>query len=132
MEAFLDAVSPEIKFPKTKSASKDLMTQIHRVAAAYRGKAGQIVREMIGLGQFEPDTRQQFVVGYLEPRRTAAKGVLRRGVDQNEFVGDLDLDVVVDALYGPIFHRMLCAHASIDEEYVTAHVTIVLRGISNT
>lgn len=130
MEAFLAAVVPTIEFPETSSARDDLMVQIHRVAAAYRSRAGRIVREMISLGQTNIETLHQFVAGYLEPRRTAAKEVLKRGMDKGEFVKDANLDVVVDALYGPIFHRTLCGHAPIDDKYVTMHVTLVLDSIS--
>ncbi len=130
MEAFLAAVAPTIEFPETLSARDDLMVQIHRVAAAYRSKTGRIVREMISLGQTNIETLQQFVAGYLEPRRTAAKEVLKRGIDRGDFEREANLDVVVDALYGPIFHRMLCGHAPIDDKYVTMHVTLVLDSIS--
>src|SRR5471030_2656543 len=80
MEAFLEDVAPSITFPVTDSARNDLLMQIHKVASIYRGKSGKIVREMIALGQFDPATMQSFVEGYLEPRRSAAKEVLMRGI----------------------------------------------------
>jgi len=130
MEAFLRAVAPTIAFPATACARDDVTAQIHKVAKAYRGKAGRIIREMIGLGQFDPETMRLFVEGYLEPRRSAAKAALQRGVDQGEFRGAVDLEIVVDALYGPIFHRLLTAHAEISAPFVDAHVKLVLDGIA--
>jgi AcrR family transcriptional regulator len=130
MEAFLGAVAPTIGFPATASARSDIMVQIHKVAKAYRGRAGRIVREMIGLGQFDPETMGAFVEGYLQPRRSAAKTVLQRGVDNGEFRQDTDLEIVVDALYGPIFHRLLTAHAAIDDKFITAHVALILDSIA--
>jgi AcrR family transcriptional regulator len=130
MEAFLGAVAPTIAFPATASARNDMTTQIHKVAKAYRGKTGRIVREMIGLGQFDPETMRLFVEGYLEPRRSVAKAVLQRGVDQGEFRAAIDLDVIVDALYGPIFHRLLTAHATIGDRFIDTHVKLVLDSIA--
>jgi AcrR family transcriptional regulator len=130
MEAFLDAVAPTIAFPETASARADILAQIHKVARAYRGKTGRIVREMIGLGQFDAETIRVFVEGYLEPRRSAAKAVLQKGIAQGEFRTSIDLDVVVDALYGPIFHRMLTGHAPISDAFIDAHVTLILNSIS--
>lgn len=132
MEAFLRAVAPTIAFPVTACARDDVTTQIHKVAKAYRGKAGRIIREMIGLGQFEPETMRLFVDGYLEPRRSAAKAALQRGIEQGEWRRAIDLDIVVDALYGPIFHRLLTAHAEIDARFIDAHVNLVLDGIGNS
>jgi AcrR family transcriptional regulator len=130
MEAFLGAVAPTIGFPATASARSDIMVQIHKVAKAYRGRAGRIVREMIGLGQFDPETMRTFVEGYLQPRRSAAKTVIQRGIDQGEFRRDIDLEVVVDSLYGPIFHRLLTSHGAIDDKFITAHVALILDSIS--
>jgi AcrR family transcriptional regulator len=130
MEAFLDAIAPTIAFPTTASARDDVLVQTCKVANAYRGKTGRIVCEMIALGQSDAETIRLFVEGYLEPRRSAAKVVLQRGIAQGEFRHGIDLDVVVDALYGPIFHRMLTTHAAIDDVFVDSLVTLILDSIS--
>jgi AcrR family transcriptional regulator len=130
MEAFLRAVAPTIAFPATASARDDIAAQIHKVAKAYRGRPGRIVREMIGLGQFDPETMRSFVEGYLEPRRSTAKAALQRGIAQHRFRDTIDLDIVVDELYGPIFHRLLTGHAEIDARFIDAHVKLVLNSIS--
>jgi AcrR family transcriptional regulator len=130
IEAFLDAVAPQIAFPESQSAIADLKTQLPKVAQIYRGKTGRVLREIIALGQSDPETKRLFVEGYLEPRRSAAKEVLRRGVAQGEFGEGLDLDAVVDALYGPIFHRMLTGHAPLSDAFVAALVEIVLDGVT--
>ena len=132
MDSFLRAVAPTIAFPTTASARDDITTQIHKVAKAYRGKTGRIVREMIGLGQFDPETMRLFVEGYLQPRRLAAKSALQRGIDHGEFRGAIDLDIIVDALYAPIFHRLLTAHAEIIASFIDAHVNRVLDSISTS
>ncbi|MEC5344950.1 TetR/AcrR family transcriptional regulator [Brenneria populi] len=129
IEAFLEYLTPIIEFPETGSAADDLLNQINKVAEAYREKPGKIIREIIALGQFDESTISYFVTGYLEPRRTAAKIVLKRGVSNNEFNNDIDIDIVVDSLYGPIFHRMLTRHAAIDEAFVDSHVKLILRAI---
>jgi AcrR family transcriptional regulator len=129
VEAFLTAVAPATAFTLGDSASKDIRAQSRRLARAYNGKTGKIVREMIGSGQFDPETMRLFDEGYLKPRRAAAKQVLQRGIAQGEFRHDIDLDAVVDALYSPIFYRLLVGHASNDEQFVTSLVDLILGGI---
>jgi AcrR family transcriptional regulator len=129
VEAFLTAVAPTTAFTMGDSASEDIRTQSRRLARAYNGKTGKIVREMIGSGQFDPETMRLFDEGYLKPRRTAAKQALQRGIAQGEFRRDIDLDAVVDALYAPIFHRLLVGHASNNEKFVKSLVDLVLAGI---
>jgi Tetracyclin repressor-like, C-terminal domain len=112
------------------AASKDILAQSRRLVRAYNGKTGKIVREMIGSGQFNPETMRLFDEGYLKPRRAAAKQVLQRGIAQGEFRHDIDLDAVVDALYAPIFHRLLVGHASNNDQFVKSLVNLVLDGIA--
>jgi hypothetical protein len=49
--------------------------------------------------------------------------MLERGIAQGELRKDIDLDVVVDALYGPVFHRMLTGHAPLSDGFVDALVS---------
>jgi hypothetical protein len=56
------------------------------LAEAYRGRTGEIFTEMIGFSQCDAEMREAFFVGYLKPRREAAKAALQRGIDQGEFL----------------------------------------------
>jgi hypothetical protein len=94
------------------------LASMRRLAKVYSGKTGQLVCEMTGSGQCDPEIIRLFSEGYLEPRRNAAKAVLRRGVAQGEFRADIDLDATLDALYGPIFHRMMIRHAPNDDSFL--------------
>jgi AcrR family transcriptional regulator len=132
VEAFLAVVAPTMVFPVSKSARRDITAQLRRVARFFEGKTGKIVREIIGSGQFDPETMRLFDEGYLKPRRVAAKQVLLRGIDQREFRKSIDLDAVVDALFAPIFNRLLIGYGTNDEDYIDSLVDVVLNGISQT
>ena len=130
MEAFLAAVSPKIAFPHTDSAVADIIAQMLRLAEAYRGTTGRIVCELIALGQADPDVLAAYLQGYMVPRRDAAKEVLARGVASGEIRADVDLDLMVDALYGPLFHRMLLRHQPLDDAFVRDSAALVFSGLA--
>jgi AcrR family transcriptional regulator len=130
MEAFLAAVSPKIAFPHTDSAVADTTTQMLRLAQAYRGTSGRVVCELIALGQADPEILAAFIEGYMTPRRDAAKEVLRRGVLSGQIRADADLDLMVDALYAPIFHRMLLRHRPLDDAFVRRIAALVFSGLA--
>ena len=130
VEAFLHAISVTLAFPVTGSARADIAEQHQRVARAYRGKTGRIVREIIGTAQFDPATSKLFFEGYLKPRRAAAREALLRGIAQKEFRPDIDLEAVIDALYAPIFHRLLLGHAKNDAAFLRFTSDLVLDGIA--
>jgi AcrR family transcriptional regulator len=130
VDAFLTVVSPQLSFNETVSASDAIRQQVRRLAAVYDGEVGKIVREMIGSAQFDSTTLALFNEGYLKPRRAAAKAALQRGIEQGEFRADLDPEHVIDALYGPIYYRLLTGASIQDEAFLFTLEAFVLDGIS--
>jgi hypothetical protein len=42
---------------------------------------------------------------------------------------DIDVEVVLDLLYGPLFFRLLIGHAALDEGFTDAVLAQALRGL---
>lgn len=129
VEAFMEAVAPSIAFRETASARADIERQMKDLAKVYRGRTGEILAEMIGFSQGDREMREALFAGYLKPRREAAKAVLQRGIDQGEFLSGLDLETLVDALYGPLIYRMLTGFPPIDNHFVNQTRLAVFDGI---
>jgi AcrR family transcriptional regulator len=130
VDAFLAVVSPQLSFNETLSASDDIRQQFRRLAAVYDGEVGKIVREIMGSAQFDCRTLALFNEGYLQPRRIAAKAALQRGIEQGEFRTDLNPEHVIDALYGPIYYRLLTGVSIREEAFLSTLEAYVLDGIS--
>ena len=66
-----------------------------------------------------------------EPRREIALEFVRRGIETGELRRGLDPDIVLDALYGPVYHRLLFPYddAPISAAYVDSLVDMVFRGL---
>ena len=54
----------------------------------------------------------------------------RRGVAAGEFRKGLDLDIVIDGFYGPIYYRLLVPYAGLSNSYIDSLAMNVLRGIA--
>ena len=129
VEAFMEVVAPSIAFRETDSARADIERQLRTLAKVYRGRTGEILAEMIGFSQCDPEMRAAFFAGYLQPRREAAKAALQRGVDEGHFLPGIDLEATVDALYGPLIYRLLTGYHPIDEAFVGQIRKAVFEGI---
>jgi hypothetical protein len=55
--------------------------------------------------------------------------VLERGVARGELRAGLDIEVAMDALYGPIYYRLLVGHQPLDEQFADQLAAHVLRGL---
>ncbi|ARJ42940.1 TetR family transcriptional regulator [Pantoea alhagi] len=129
IEAFLTQISPRIVFPVTNNPVEDLIAQLRSVVAAYIGKDGRTVQQLLALGQADEHVLKAFAEGYIEPRRQAAREALYRilGADT---VDRIDIEEVIDSIYGPIFYRLLVQHRELDEDFIERHVRIYLSGLS--
>jgi len=133
IEAFLVAIAPRLdSIPLTDSAIADLRRQVHVAAMLYRGRVGQLVRELIALGQEDSETSRALRSDFVEPRRQSALGALRRAQATGEIGPDIDIEVLSDALWGPIFHRLLVSRMPLDRGYIDKLLDLVLGGARAT
>ncbi|MEY4762389.1 MAG: hypothetical protein RLZZ200_2245 [Pseudomonadota bacterium] len=133
VEAFLVAVVPKLDALKeTTSPIADLRRQVHIAAEIYRGRPGQLIRELLALGQADSETGKLLFKDFLEPRRLAAMRTLKRARDAGEIRKDVELDVLADALWGPIFQRLLVSHMTLERAFIEKLLDFVLAGATRT
>lgn len=118
VDAFASSAEHELHFPDTGSVFKDMSLQMGQFLAILRGPRGRIVAAMLGAGQSDRDLLAAFRERFLRPRRAEAYKTLRRGIERGELPKDLDLDLVLDILYGAIYMRFLIRHDELNENYI--------------
>ncbi|ROS75498.1 TetR/AcrR family transcriptional regulator [Cellulomonas sp. PhB143] len=68
----------------------------------------------------------------IEPRIAAFKDRLRRAQDAGDLPADADLDVALDLLYGPLYHRLAFHLDMPDAGYLASLVAHVLRALASS
>lgn len=131
IEAFLVALAPRLEaVPQTDCALVDLRAHVHHAAAIYRGKAGQLLRELIALGQEDSQTSRMLRTDFVAPRYAEAIRILTRAQQSGEIDAEVDLEVLADALWGPIFHRLLVSRMPIGRQFIDKLLDLVLSGVA--
>ena len=128
-DAFMSSVIRETRFPDTGSVREDLRAQMQRLAVIFRGPRGRILRSLIGGGQSDPELIEAFRNRWLVPRRAEAIGILQRGIDRGQLPPDLDRNMLLDALYGPLYFRMLVGHGPLSTAFVDNVCDAMLGGV---
>lgn len=129
MDGFLSTVSSEVPFPHTGHAREDIRIHMHRLAEAFSGKIGRTVAALIAEGQTDPELAEALRSRWLSVRRAEAREILELGIERGELRRDLDLEVAVDVLYGPIYYRMLVGHAPLDDDFADALADHIFAGL---
>ena len=130
LDAVFSSVAAEIEYPKTKSVVAALKQQVARALALLDSHPGQILAAIIGEGQADPATLQSFNERFLLIRRAAARDLIERGKRSGEIAKGVDVELAIDLIYGPLYHRLLARHQPLNERFATDLVTWALRGLS--
>ena len=130
MDGFLSIVSSEVPFPHTGHAREDIRIHMRRLAEAFSGKIGRTVAALIAEGQSDPELAEALRSRWLSVRRAEAREILELGIERGELREDLDLEVAVDVLYGPIYYRMLVGHAPLDDDFADALADHIFAGLA--
>jgi hypothetical protein len=83
---------------------------------------------LIAAGQHDPELMEEFRARFLRRRRQDAYQTLQRGIDRGELPRGLDLDMILDLLYGGIYMRFLIRHDELSERYVDDVCSVILQG----
>lgn len=129
MDAFLSKVNPEVAFPDTGSVKEDFREQMYKIVKLMNSSRGEILATVIGCGQMDNELIEAFRENWLLPRRDDAKRIFQRGVEQGELRNDVDAEVAIDALYSPLFYRLLLKHLPLSGDFVDRLVDVVIEGL---
>src|ERR1700722_15135854 len=85
------------------------------VRLAGRRPYGRAIAALITEAQTNPEFAREYRERFLAPRRDLARAVLLRAIDRGEIPADTKMDVALDLLYGPLYHRLLHGHAPLND-----------------
>lgn len=128
VDAFASSTEEELHFPDSGSVFKDMSLQMNQWLGVLRSPRGCIVRAVLAGGQSDPELIEEFRKRFLWPRRQDAYRTLRCGIERGELPRVLDLDLVLDTLYGAMYMRFLIRHTELSERYVEEVCRTVLEG----
>src|ERR1700757_4732023 len=128
-DAFASSTTRKLRFPDTGSVFSDMSRQMRQLVKVFRSPRGRIVSAILAAGQSDKDLIEAFRERFLWPRRREAYATLRRAIQRGELRKDLDPDLLLDSLYGPIYMRFLIQHDRLTPEFVDHLCTLVLAGV---
>jgi AcrR family transcriptional regulator len=129
IDAYFHRYRETINFSDTGDVGADLTGQILLVVKTFRGRAGEVMAELLGHSQSDPALAEMWRERWLQPRRDATIVVLRRGIDRGQIRSDVSLPVLMDELYGPLYYRLLVRHEPLSDAFARELVAIALRGV---
>lgn len=120
---------PELTPADKGSLEEDLVTIVNEFADFSQNTAlGTVWPTLVGERSRNPELKAALDAA-TDRRRNPTKLVLRRAIDRGELPADLDLDLAVDMIMGPVMLRLMFEDADIGPEAFRAIVRSALKGL---
>jgi hypothetical protein len=103
---------------------------MHQMAESMSGTNGKVMACILGGGREDPETATVYKEKIVGPRRAIGMECLRLGIMTGEIRADIDVEVALDALFLPIFVRLILGTEPIDAGWVDRLTDTVLKGVA--
>jgi AcrR family transcriptional regulator len=130
LDAFLSRMQRAVETPDTGSAQKDFIEQIKSLLRFFSSPYGRIYAQFMAEGQSDLAFRDEFRERFLKARRDEIRVIWQRGVERGDIRKDIDGDIALDLIYGPIIFRLLTGHSPLNEIEAKAIVATAFRGLA--
>jgi AcrR family transcriptional regulator len=128
IEALREAVAQELPLPDTGDLYEDIRLQLRNFVKLLNGRRGRIFKAFLIAAQNDPEFAEAFQTLWRKPWRRAAKLGLERH-RRKVLRESIDLDAVLDVMYGPVYYRLLIGGNALSADYTDALTDIIVRGI---
>jgi AcrR family transcriptional regulator len=131
MHAYAARQGTRIPVPDTGDTRADLLAVYRHTCRLLRGRRyRQTIAGLIAEAQTDPELYAEFRETYIGTRRALVVSLLEKGVARGQLREGLDLPFVVDALYGPLWYRLLLRNAPLDDAFAIGMVDHTLSAIA--
>lgn len=124
-ESLLRPVAPQRQGETLRAQLQDILSQLSR--GLTESDWAPAVSSLIEAGDRDPELRQ-LVHDFLVARMEHGREALRLAIARGELRDDLDVDVSIGVLVGPIFYRRLVSREPLSEAIAAEIVDQFLRG----
>ncbi|MDF5730199.1 MAG: TetR-like C-terminal domain-containing protein [Rhizonema sp. PD38] len=79
--------------------------------------------------QIDPTIAEVFREQFIKSRIQVTRTILERGFARDELCNELNLELVIDGIYSPVWYRMLLKHTFLDNNFAEELVNFLILGI---
>ncbi len=107
LEGYFEGLNQVCATPDTGDALKDMREHVRQAYTAMAGPDGVIFASLVADGHAHPEMRKALNDELNSPRCEDMEMLLKRAMDAGQLRPDLDVPLVVDQLFGPLFSRLM-------------------------
>jgi AcrR family transcriptional regulator len=126
MDMLDEHILEDLPAPGARSAEEAIRCPVTELVRRFNGFPGKVAMEILAEGQSDPEVLQEYRDRYLAKRRAVAAEVIERSQASGEFRKDIDPQVLLDMIFGPIYYRRLVRHQKLDQRFANELVDRII------
>jgi len=91
---------------------------------------GRVIAALLTEAQTDPVFAAAYRERFVQPRREQGRVIFQRAMERGEIPASTNVEVALDLLYGPMYHRLLHGHAPLNDRFVREVIDMTLGGIA--
>lgn len=129
LDALVQGTMRATPFDRSDDVKGDVERHLRSVIKLFNSPTGHLIRELLGEMASDEEVAEEFRNRFWGPRRDLSRARLERGVELGQVRDDVDLDLVLDAVYGPLWTRLVIGHQPMRASDAAAIVEVVWGGL---
>ncbi|WP_083508773.1 TetR/AcrR family transcriptional regulator [Arthrobacter alpinus] len=132
LDGYFHAVEERLAFPDTGDIRADLTHQLRSFGKLMTTSlGGRALLELIGQSQTDKDLALAFRQKYSSQRRRLAGERLQRAQNMSQIRADVDVQILVDQLWGAAYHRLLIPDEPVTDTFINGLVSNLFDGVGH-
>lgn len=128
MDAILSQATYNNTLATPRNAVEAVTAQLEKLAKQLKGKNGRIVAEILGEAQSDPESLKYFTQIFLQSRYDKLYAYIEGGKKTQEFSQDINTDIAIDTVLGPIFFRLVSGQ-DMDDDFIAEMTVLLLKAL---
>ena len=117
IDMFTERIVPSMVVPDGPCVEEAIRAQVAATIGLLGGFFGRVSAQIIAEGQSDGEVLREYVERYVRHRRDFTRDLIARAHESGEFKREIDPEVLVDMIYGPIYYRLLVKHQPLNQEF---------------
>jgi AcrR family transcriptional regulator len=129
MAMFYERLAGKLEAPKAATAEGVIRAKMRHLIKEFNGLFGKVMADLIAEGQSDPSILNELYEGHIKLRRESTVADIERGKANGEFAADIDPELLIDSIFGPIYYRMLLRLGPLTEQFGNDLISQTLGGV---
>jgi AcrR family transcriptional regulator len=117
LEGFARYTAGQVTVPDSGNLQTDLQVFLTQAFDSLTRESGEIVRGLMSEALIDTDFAEAMRDIFINSRRSALRDILLKGIERGELASDVDIELIIDLVYGPMWYRLLNKHAPLNPRF---------------